>query len=136
MPLEYEYRYFGLNKKDIIKKIRENGGKKKGVYLFKVMVMIHPLEKSDTYIRVRDEGYRITMTYKSTSKTQFQDEHEVIIDDFESGCNILFGIGCKKNIIMKKLEKYGMSIIVKSSLIQILEELILWKSRQKQKKIL
>lgn len=105
MPIEFEYRYFGFNKKNIVKKIRENGGKKKGVYLFKVMVMIHPLEKSNTYIRVRDEGYRITMTYKTTSKTQFQDEHEVIIDDFDSGCNILFGIGCKKKYYYEKIRE-------------------------------
>ena len=43
MPQEFEYAFFNFTKKDIISKTKELNG---------------------TYIRVRDEGFRTTITYK------------------------------------------------------------------------
>jgi adenylate cyclase class IV len=42
------------------------------------------------------------MTYKENTNKEFQNENEVIINDFEQGVNIFLGLGCKKNIILKK----------------------------------
>jgi predicted adenylyl cyclase CyaB len=106
MPKEYEYAFFDFKKNDIISKIKEMNGKHKGTYLFKVQMFIHPLETPGTYIRVRDEGFRTTMTYKfKDSKSKFDDEEEVNINDFDSGVNILLGIGCKKKYYMEKIRE-------------------------------
>ena len=106
MPKEYEYAFFNFKKNDIISKIKEMNGKHKGTYLFRVQMFIHPLETPGTIIRVRDEGFRTTMTYKfKDPKSKFDDEEEVNINDFESGVNILLGIGCKKKYYMEKIRE-------------------------------
>ena len=68
MPLEYEYVFRNYNKKKLIETIKQNGGYKVGHYIFKVMVFLHPLNEDGTYIRVRYEGYCITMTFKYSGK--------------------------------------------------------------------
>jgi adenylate cyclase class 2 len=103
MPLEYEYRYKKFDKEKIVNKLKELGGVHHGTWLFRVQVFIHPLEQPGTYIRVRDEGHRITLTFKSNLDKQFVNENEVIINDFDQGCAILLGIGCKKKYYYEKI---------------------------------
>jgi len=106
MGIEYEYSFYNFNKKDVINKIKKGKGKKKGTYLFRVQVLIHPLETPGTYIRVRDEGHRITMTYKfKDSKSKFENENEVIVNDFDEAVNILLGIGCTKKYYYEKIRE-------------------------------
>ena len=104
MPLEYEYRYFNFDKKQILKLLEENGGIQKGHYLFRVMIFTHPLDKTSV-IRIRDEGYRITMTYKENTNKEFQNENEVIINNFDEGVNIFLGLGCKKKYYFEKMRE-------------------------------
>ena len=106
MPKEYEHAFFNFNKVDIISKIKSLKGKHKGTYLFKVQIFNHPLDTPGTYIRVRDEGFRTTMTYKYKGpKDEFSDEHEVNIDNYETAINILLGIGCKKKSYYEKIRE-------------------------------
>ena len=105
MPLEYEYRYFEYDKKHIMQKIKELGGIKQGHYIFRVMHLTHPFEKSNTTVRIRDEGHQITMTYKENTDKQFVDEHEVSIDNFDQGVNIFLGLGCKKKFYFIKMRE-------------------------------
>lgn len=105
MSIEYEYRYVDFDKKSITTRIKELGGVKHGHWLFRVNVFLHPEKNPDTYIRVRDEGHRITMTYKTNLKKQFVTEHEVIINDFDQGCAILYGTGCIKKFYYEKLRE-------------------------------
>jgi adenylate cyclase class 2 len=106
MPLEYEYNFYNYNKKKVISKIKELGGKKIGHYIFKIMVFTHPFKKEGTYIRVRDEGHRVTMTYKfKDNKSEFTNESEIIINNFDAAVNILFGIGCTKKYYYEKLRE-------------------------------
>jgi adenylate cyclase class 2 len=106
MAIEYEYYFFDFSKKDIIKKIKSLKGKCKGTFLFRVQVFIHPLEKPGTYIRVRDEGHRITMTYKyKAPDSKFEEENEVKIDNFDEAVNILLGVGCKKKYYYEKMRE-------------------------------
>ena len=106
MPQEYEYAFYNYDKEEIISKIKALGAVKKGVYLFKVQVFIHPTKKPGSYIRVRDEGYKITMTYKTyDKKKEFDDEHEIIINDFNTGVNILLGLGCTKKYYYEKIRE-------------------------------
>ena len=115
MPKEIEvglYLYDDLfknhsipNKEDIIHKIKKLGAKKKGVYLFKVVVFQSP-KNGKEYLRIRDEGHRITMTLKNrTKKSKYENEEEIIIDNFENGIKILEGIGCKKKHAYEKIRE-------------------------------
>jgi predicted adenylyl cyclase CyaB len=106
MPLEYEYQFYNYNKVNVIKSIRQINFKKKGQFIFKVMVFTHPLNTPDTYIRIRDEGHRITLTYKSKNpKSKFENEDEVLIDNFDNGVQILFNLGCQKKYYYEKIRE-------------------------------
>ena len=105
MSLEYEYQYYMHDKKKIIPLLKSIGAKKKGAFLFRVMVFKHPLDESNSYLRVRDEGHRITMTYKTNTNKEFPLENEIIINDFDSGCNILLGIGATKLFYYEKIRE-------------------------------
>ena len=103
MVLEYEYRYINYDKKEIISTIKSNGGSKKGIYLFRVSVFTHPNEKS-LYIRVRDEGFRITMTIKEHT-LEFAEENEIIINSYDTGVTMLLALGCKKKYSYEKIRE-------------------------------
>jgi adenylate cyclase class IV len=106
MPKEYEHAFFDFDKKDIISKIKKLNGKKKGIFLFKVQILIHPLNTEGTYVRVRDEGFRTTMTYKyQTATDKYAEEKEVIIDNFDNGVDLLLGLGCKKKYYYEKIRE-------------------------------
>jgi adenylate cyclase class IV len=101
MPKEYEYRFNNYNKKDLIHKLKELGAKYFGTYKFRVIVFTDH-NNSEKYIRVRDEGHRVTMTVKNNLTDKFPIENEVIINDFDEGINILMSVGCKKKYYYEK----------------------------------
>ena len=105
MPLEYEHSFYDFTKKDVVDKIKKHGFKHKGTFLFKVQTFIHPLEVKKTYIRVRDEGHRITMTYKLLSEGNFDEETEVNVDNFDSAVKLLENVGCKKKYYYEKIRE-------------------------------
>lgn len=106
MPVEYEYQFYNYNKVNIIKSIKNLGFKKKGQFIFRVMIFTHPLNTPNTYIRIRDEGYRITLTYKSKNpKSKFENEDEILIDNFDTGKLILLNLGCQKKYYYEKIRE-------------------------------
>jgi len=106
MPLEYEYNFHNFNKTAIIKKLKLLSAVKKGIFLFKVQVFILPNAQEGSYLRVRDEGFRKTMTYKfQDCKTKFAEEHEIIIDNFDNAVNLLLKTGCKKKYYYEKIRE-------------------------------
>jgi adenylate cyclase class IV len=105
MPLEYEYSFYNYNKEHIISKIKSLNYELKGTYLFRVQTFIHPSNKENTYIRVRDEGHRITMTHKLLSINNFDDETEVNVNDFDSAVQLLINIGCIKKYYYEKIRE-------------------------------
>ncbi len=107
MPFEYEYRYQAgrFEKNKILTKLQEMGAIKHGHWIFRVQVFNHPTLVEKTYTRVRDEGHKITMTFKSTSGGEFANEEEIIISDFNAGVNILLGLGCTKKYYYEKMRE-------------------------------
>jgi adenylate cyclase class IV len=101
MPKEYEYRFNNYNKKEIITTLKDINAKYFGTFKFRVMVFTDSIN-SEKYIRVRDEGHRITMTVKNNLTDKFPVENEVNINDFDEGINILLAIGCKKKYYYEK----------------------------------
>jgi predicted adenylyl cyclase CyaB len=106
MPLEFEYEFYDFDKKKIINKLKNLGAKKKGAFIFKVIVFTHPLNVENSYIRIRDEAHCTTFTYKMKDlKSNFENEDEVIIDNFDAGVKILLNLGCKKKYYYEKIRE-------------------------------
>lgn len=106
MPKEFEHEFFNFDKKNIISKLKEMNGKCKGTFLFRVQVLVHPLNIIGTYVRVRDEGFRTTMTYKFQGPNdKYSQEEEIIIDDFDNAVALLLGLGCKKKYYYEKIRE-------------------------------
>lgn len=107
MPKEYEYRFNsysserGYNKKEIIRKLKELGAKYFGTFKFRVIVFTDQ-NNSEKYIRIRDEGHRVTMTIKNNLTDKFPIENEVIINDYDEGVNIFLQLNCKKKYYYEK----------------------------------
>ena len=106
--LEIEAQFDNINYAQLIKKIKEHDGiltnKKR---LMSLRTYVHPLNKDNTYIRIRDEGDKITMTYKERKdkKQKYPVEREVIIDNMEEGDAILRSLGCKKLYDIEKIRE-------------------------------
>ncbi len=105
MTLEYEYSFYNYNKEEILEKVRLLGFINKGTYVFRVQTFYHPTKYNNNYIRVRDEGHRITMTHKLFSNTSFANETEVEIDNFDNGVKILEMVGCVKKYYYEKIRE-------------------------------
>jgi hypothetical protein len=106
MPKEFEHEFFNFDKKNIISKLKEMNGKCKGIFLFRVQVLVHPLNTIHTYVRVRDEGFRTTMTYKfQGSNDKYPQEEEIVIDNFDNAIALLLGLGCKKKYYYEKIRE-------------------------------
>jgi len=105
MPIEYEYRYNKFDKEFIIKKLKELGGIKKDNKFFRVQVFQNFNLRSRPYIRIRDEGKRVTMTVKLRNNTNFNDENEVEINDYDTGIKLLEGLGCVKKCYYEKMRE-------------------------------
>ena len=88
------------------KKLRKIGARiKQKERIFYYIIYLHPQKKNDYYIRVRDEGEKITMTVKTNLKNKYVDEYEININDFNEADKILTLLGCKKHYEIHKLRE-------------------------------
>jgi adenylate cyclase class 2 len=99
MKIEYEATFENIEKDDLRKKLKEVGAEMvRDEFLQKRVTLNLPKghEMKDTWLRVRDEGDRITMTLKTVNgdKIENQKEIELKVDDFESAVLMLKTIGC------------------------------------------
>jgi adenylate cyclase class 2 len=108
---EYEVRFIDINEKKIKKILKLLGAKlinKKR--LMPLTVFHHPTNKENTYIRIRDEGDKITLTSKenmhfNTIPGKYPEEYEVIIDNIDEGVLILTSLGCVKKYSVEKIRE-------------------------------
>lgn len=66
--------------------------------LMRRTIMDYPderLQSADSYIRVRDEGGKVTLTYKKFDSLSVDGAKEisVVVDDYEATCHLLTAIG-------------------------------------------
>lgn len=93
---EYEVRIANIDTNEFRKKLKKIGAKiENPKKLMPSIVFFHPKKKKDSYIRIRDEGKKITMTSKCNLKDKFVTEYEVEIDNFKNGVDLLISLGCK-----------------------------------------
>ena len=81
MSLEIEKRFRQINITNIKKIMKQNGFKKQGGFLFKILT--YKGLNDNQVIRIRDEGFRTTFTIKDLSHKPFEKEYEVNISDFD-----------------------------------------------------
>jgi adenylate cyclase class 2 len=100
MTKEYEAKFLNIDVDSIKNKLRENGAKKIHDPLkFYRLIFKRCEEKGDNpgFVRVRNEGNKITMTTKIFNDKKFPEECEVSINEsFEKGCEFLRAIGIEE----------------------------------------
>ena len=100
MQIEYEATFTNVNKDAVRKKLKTVGAKLiKKEFLQKRIPFHLPKEKraKNKFVRVRNEGDKITLTYKhfNGKKIENQKEINLRIDNFENAVEILKLIGCE-----------------------------------------
>jgi len=97
---EYEAKFLNIDITFIKNKLRENGAKKIHDPLkFYRLIFKRCEERGDKpgFVRIRDEGKKITMTTKIFNDKKFPEECEVSINEsFEKGCEFLRAIGIEE----------------------------------------
>ena len=103
MNTEYEATFPNINKDEIRKKLKKSGAKlMRPEFLQKRVVFNLPKEtKPGEWLRVRNEGDKITMSYKFIprgDKNNIEDQKEIClqVDDFDKAVKFLKILGCKK----------------------------------------
>jgi len=98
--IEYEATFLDIDKDRIRKKLRKAGAKLvKPEFLQKRNVFNLPgKSRTDKWLRVRDEGNKITMSFKMVDGNNIENQKEIslVIDDFKKGTEFLEAIGCRK----------------------------------------
>jgi len=117
---EYEVKFLDINPDEIEKKLVEIGAVKQFDRLYRVKVLDYPdlrLNERAAWVRLRDEGDKITLTYKQRIGAKMDNgkldksgrtnddgmtEIEVIVDDFEKSAQIFYAIGMTDKFIEEK----------------------------------
>jgi adenylate cyclase class 2 len=99
MGKEYEAKFLNINVAQIRKKLLNIGAKleHKAIKFYRV-VFTRCSDKENPpvkgFVRIRNEGKKITMTVKTYKDPKFPDEYEISInEDFNTGINFLKSIG-------------------------------------------
>jgi len=99
MGKEYEAKFLNINVAQIRKKLLSSGAKlEHKVIKFYRVVFTRCSDKENPpvkgFVRIRNEGKKITMTVKTYKDPKFPDEYEISInEDFNTGINFLKSIG-------------------------------------------
>ena len=101
MPKEFEAKFLNIDITSIKNKLRENGAKKVHDPLKFYRVIFKRCNETGNdkpgFVRIRDEGKKITMTTKIFNDKKFPEEREVTINEsFEKGCEFLRAIGIEE----------------------------------------
>ena len=96
--MEYEVKVLEINPSLIRKKLISIGCKKiHNRQLMKRTMFSLCDSKTNGFVRVRDEGHRVTITCKLYKNKDFPSEYEVIVKDtYEKACNLVESLGLKK----------------------------------------
>jgi adenylate cyclase, class 2 len=99
MHIEYEATFLNIDIEDTRIRLDASGATlARPVFLQKRAVFFLPKghEVEGGWLRVRDEGDKITMSLKVVNGTTISDQKEICltVDSFEEACDILTAMGC------------------------------------------
>ncbi|MFA6422153.1 MAG: CYTH domain-containing protein [Candidatus Buchananbacteria bacterium] len=102
---EIEVKFLNINPEEIQEKLKEIGAEKVGEFFYRRRVFDYPdwrLDKAYSWLRLRDEGDKITLSFKKrlgvtchdgiTNDTGME-EIEIIVSDFEDTANLILNLG-------------------------------------------
>lgn len=97
MKTEFEAKFLGVDIEEVREKLRSVGAKleKPMRAMRRVTIDNSFLTKKNAFVRVRDEGDRVTLTYKQFNSLSVDGalEHEVTVSDFEETVALLSEAG-------------------------------------------
>ncbi|MFH1968612.1 MAG: CYTH domain-containing protein [bacterium] len=100
METEYEATFLDIDKEEMKEKLKKVGAKLvKPEFIQKRVVFDLPSGyDGESWLRVRDESDKITMSYKKVSGKNIEDQKEIqlVIDNFQNGADFLETVGCRK----------------------------------------
>lgn len=113
---EFEVKYLNINVAEIEAKLVSIGAKNIFDRYYRVNIFDYPdlrLNGDAAWVRLRDEGDRITLTYKQRLGVKDKDDRgvtndtgmkeiEVVVDDFEKTAQIFYSIGLVDKFVEEK----------------------------------
>ena len=97
MNTEIEVKFVDINHDDIRNKLRKLGGvlEQPMRMMRRVTIDSSTMKPKNAFLRVRDEGYRTTLTYKefTTLSVDGAKEIEIIVSDFQATVDLLAAAG-------------------------------------------
>lgn len=107
MNIEFEAKFY-INPDSLKKRIKDQGGKViQPLSLMKRWIFTDE-NKPNSWARVRDEGNKITMSYKTFDKSKKIDsvqELELEIDSFDKGCQMIEQLGLSKTRYVENMRE-------------------------------
>lgn len=101
MKTEYEATFLDIDRSALAKKLQQVGATlDRSEYMQRRVTFELPKERRDknTWLRVRDEGDKVTLTLKSVEGKTITGQREILvtIDSFDDAIALLESIGCEK----------------------------------------
>lgn len=101
MNIEYEATFLNVDKDEMRKRLKDAGATLvRPEYLQKRIPFHLPKDKrsKDSWLRVRDEGDKITLSLKIVDGDKIEDQKEIclVVNDFDVAVNLLESIGCER----------------------------------------
>jgi adenylate cyclase class 2 len=127
---EIEVKFLNINPEELQKKLEQIGAKKVGEYSYRRRVFDYPdlrLNTQGAWIRLRDEGDRVTLGFKQrlgmsshdgTTSDKGMEEVEIIVNDFDKTGLLMEKIGFKEKFYQEnkriRWEKDGVEFDIDS----------------------
>ena len=110
MQTEYEATFFGIDVEGIKKRLKELGGTvaiPETLMKIRVFALPNELSHNKGYVRVRDEGHKITMALKMYigEGIESEKESEIEIKDFAGGVALVKSLGMQPKATQEKLRE-------------------------------
>lgn len=102
---EIEVKFLDIDKEALEKKLEEIGARKVGSYFYKRRIFDYPdlrLNSESSWLRLRDEGEKVTLSFKKRIGTTSDDgstndggmqEIEIVVSDFDKTGDLLLALG-------------------------------------------
>ena len=115
MRIEFEATFIKINKKELRKRLKMIGAELVQKERLMRRVVFYPIKKDDDgWLRVRDEGNKITISYKrfvgmakrnKVNKIDDQQELCLEVNDFEEGVGLMKVLGAKQKSYQETLRE-------------------------------
>ncbi len=99
MQIEFEAKFINIDKEAVRNKLKSIGATLiRPEFLMKRVVFDPPVEIKGGWLRVRDEGDKVTLSLKVVDGQEIKDQKETAVEigNFELGCKLLESIGAKR----------------------------------------